>query len=195
MEINNALFAANGGCGYVLKPERFRSIDPVKISPKKLRIVVLSAQQLVRSKEKATTSTKSAVTVEVIGDPKDTAKQKSQVVKSNGFNPIFNKEFVFNIMLHDLCFLRFNVEDMDGLTADTFGSYIIAFSCLECGKFFLRQAIVIYLSTTSKENVLGFRHYLLMSQSKMYSNCIVINQWSMYLHLTGFEMEPQLVAL
>ncbi|KAJ3269477.1 hypothetical protein HDV01_001361 [Terramyces sp. JEL0728] len=123
MEINRALFATNGDCGYVLKPERLRSVNyPILIS-KKLTVIVLSAQQLVRSKEKAASSTKSAVSIEIIGDPKDSQKQKSQTVKSNGFNPIFSKEFSFNITHHDLCFLRFNVEDVDGLTTDSFGSY------------------------------------------------------------------------
>jgi len=54
-EINQALFARNGRCGYVLKPEALRSKELGKNSGEKIRlaidVTVISAQQLPRLKD------------------------------------------------------------------------------------------------------------------------------------------------
>ena len=59
MHLNGALFADNGGCGYVLKPEILRNsnllFDPANRNTMKnkkiLEIKIISAQQLPRSDE------------------------------------------------------------------------------------------------------------------------------------------------
>lgn len=59
MELNEALFADNGGCGYVLKPKILRDpslkFDPLDINTMtnkmKLRIKIISAQKLPRNDE------------------------------------------------------------------------------------------------------------------------------------------------
>ncbi len=142
MQMNQAMFdGGTDRSGYVLKPESMREIRimpnglPVEAIGKLERqnmsfsIRVISAQQLMRPASLPANRTMDPyVEVEVfhtndkrdkhdsmsgIPIPSDTPlKANTQVVKENGFNPIFNREFVFNITTKfpELVFIKWNVK-------------------------------------------------------------------------------------
>merc|ERR1719270_2297375 len=109
--INASKFADNGNSGYILKPDFLRdpSVNYSPLSPSglddrysiQLKIRVISGLSLPKPG--------AAVEGEVIdpyvklrirGHPDDTVdsnKGKTEVVKNNGFNPVWNQEFEFKI--------------------------------------------------------------------------------------------------
>merc|ERR1719206_709987 len=103
--LNRAMFAGNGGCGYILKP-RFLREPKMHYSPCK------PAWQGIDKPEFPGLE----LTVEVIlrghnedfkGDPKPATKP----VKDNGFNPCWNTKFTFNIKVPDVAILELKVKD------------------------------------------------------------------------------------
>ncbi|KAI0169587.1 PLC-like phosphodiesterase [Hypoxylon sp. FL1284] len=160
MQLNQAMFdGGTDQSGYVLKPESMREIRilpnglPVEAIGKlerqemKFNVRVISAQQLIRPSNLSSSRTLDPyVEVEVFHTsdkrdkhdsmagmtlPKDTSlKYYTSVVKENGFNPVFDEDFHFNVTTKhpELVFIRFSVKlSSDGESStgrnSTIGSY------------------------------------------------------------------------
>ncbi|RYP05193.1 hypothetical protein DL764_003973 [Monosporascus ibericus] len=146
MQMNQAMFdGGTDSSGYVLKPESMREIRILpdglpreavgKLERQNMTftIKVISAQQLMRPAGlPANRSLDPYVEVEVFhtNDKRDKhdsmsgipvltdtpLKVNTQVVRENGFNPIFDREFVFNITTKfpELVFIKWNVKIVPG---------------------------------------------------------------------------------
>ncbi|TPX06927.1 uncharacterized protein E0L32_011151 [Thyridium curvatum] len=163
MQINQAMFA--GGVdqsGYVLKPREFREIQVLPNLPghwegKRERknvnftVDVISAQQLMRPLhfgEKRSLDPYVEVEVFIPDDKNDSdetsshtgqnqTKFRTQIVRENGFNPIFQRNFVFNITTKypDLIFVRWSVKlaENGAYSINTLGTYTAKLSSLKQG--------------------------------------------------------------
>ena len=136
--LNRAKFSDNGGCGYVLKPDFLTEPDPnyTPCSPfilqaekeQRLKITVISGQHIPRPDGSLTGEIIDPyVKVRIRGHPDDKGnKKQTNYVKNNGFNPVWNEEFDFNVKVPSLAFLEFRVKDH----AKTGHDYDLgAFSC------------------------------------------------------------------
>ena len=141
LQINAALFKDNGGCGYVLKPEILRN-PSLKFDPNNpntmtnkvmFYIKIISAQNLMIDGKDISDP---YVTVKIYGVPSDRAEKKTKYVKDNGFNPVWNEDFQFQINCPELAFVKFNVLDEDVGLDDELGYYVIKFDCIRKGFLF-----------------------------------------------------------
>jgi hypothetical protein len=123
--IEQSLFAANGSCGYLLKPDILRDpnikYDPDAPFPQDrgvtLTIRLISGQHI--PKAPGTTEVVDPyVELWVFGHEGDKAKEKSEVVDNNGFNPIWNETFKFRIHYPELALIYFRVKDYSSTSAD-----------------------------------------------------------------------------
>ena len=74
------------------------------------------------------------VEVEICGAEYDSAKFKTTKVDDNGFNPVWNNSFDFQVHNPDLALLRFIIYDMDIFGDSNFiGQYTIPVRCLRPG--------------------------------------------------------------
>ncbi|XP_054273965.1 1-phosphatidylinositol 4,5-bisphosphate phosphodiesterase gamma-1-like [Macrosteles quadrilineatus] len=119
MQLNQARFRLNGGCGFVLRPEvMFRpDYDPLVPPPPfvansiSVSLKVIAARHLIRS-GRGTTSP--FVEVEVLGADYDSGtKLTTKTVADNGLNPVWNDSVSFEVMNPSLALLRFQVQDED----------------------------------------------------------------------------------
>ncbi|XP_070541587.1 1-phosphatidylinositol 4,5-bisphosphate phosphodiesterase epsilon-1-like isoform X2 [Ptychodera flava] len=123
MALNSALFEQNARCGYVLKPEfQTNKSDPLfskfnayekdigDIIPWSIDITVISGQWVCPNNHAGSPN----VEVEILGIPVDYARGKTKVVQRNGVNPIWKENFTFQVVLKDLAFIRFSVNDTSG---------------------------------------------------------------------------------
>ena len=120
--LNRAKFSDNGGCGYVLKPEFLLQPDP-DYSPltanamgregRTMWVTILSGQHIPRPDGSLEGEVIDPyVKVRIRGHPDEVVnKQKTDPVKNNGFNPVWNQKFEFHIKLPSLAFLEFRVKD------------------------------------------------------------------------------------
>ena len=142
MQLNDGKFDENGRCGYLLKPsyltDRTRPFDPVKgpfSNPETVSITIISACQL----PKPNASTKGEVIdpfvqLDICGCEPDKKTFKTTVVDDNGFNPVWNQKFTFELKAPELALLHFTVYDHEHVSAPRFiGTRVIARSCLRQG--------------------------------------------------------------
>ncbi|CAG2112534.1 unnamed protein product [Medioppia subpectinata] len=130
MQLNGAKFRQNGRSGYVLRSdlmfdEHFNPCDRTSLKG------VLGARHLMKSGRGIICP---LVEVEIVGTDYDAHKQKTTTIPDNGFNPVWNQTFVFDIDCPDLAFLRFAVYDEDMFGDPNFlghGTYPI--KCLRTG--------------------------------------------------------------
>lgn len=131
--LNRAMFAANGGCGYILKP-RFLRDSKLHYSPCspafgvtgellefpsiKLTVEVLSGQNLPRRAGTEFADDRDIidpyVEVRIRGHPDDFSanpKVETSVVKDNGFNPSWRQTFTFKLVVPELAMIEFKVKD------------------------------------------------------------------------------------
>ncbi|KAH7731721.1 hypothetical protein AAVH_00619 [Aphelenchoides avenae] len=140
MDLQEGKFAANGGCGYILKPsimreDIFSPNEKLPFAPQVLHLRVLSAQQLPRPRG-STAKGDSAdpfVVVEIFGIPADCAEERTKTVRNDSFNPSFDESFQFEIRVPELALIRFLVLDDDFIGDDFIGQYTIPFECLQSG--------------------------------------------------------------
>nr|BAK62246.1 phospholipase C delta 4 [Pan troglodytes] len=143
MDICDGHFRQNGGCGYVLKPDFLRDIQssfhPEKpISPFKaqtLLIQVISGQQLPKvDKTKEGSIVDPLVKVQIFGVRLDTARQETNYVENNGFNPYWGQTLCFRVLVPELAMLRFVVMDYDWKSRNDFiGQYTLPWTCMQQG--------------------------------------------------------------
>uniref|UniRef100_S4RGR0 Phosphoinositide phospholipase C n=1 Tax=Petromyzon marinus TaxID=7757 RepID=S4RGR0_PETMA len=151
MQLNRAKFAANGNCGYVLKPaemctgERYSfqtscHFNPLSDDPYRgrartyLRVRVISGQRLPKPAVSRLPSRDEIidpyVEVEVVGLPVDSAVRRTRVVDDNGFQPLWDETLVFIIHMPELAMVRFVVWDDDPIGRNFIGQKTIALSSI-----------------------------------------------------------------
>ena len=136
MRLNSALFADNGSCGYVLKPDillrpslGFNPHDTSTMASKcQLHVRVISAQRLPRSSQSASDIADPYVRVSVHGVPSDMVEKRTKSIQDNGFNPLWNEDMLFLVNCPELAFVKFDVMD-----DDLIGSYCIRFTNMRRG--------------------------------------------------------------
>lgn len=75
------------------------------------------------------------VTVEIHGVGRDMASRQTAVVTNNGFNPWWDTEFEFEVLVPELALVRFLVEDYDASSKNDFiGQSTIPFCSLKQGE-------------------------------------------------------------
>nr|XP_047123676.1 1-phosphatidylinositol 4,5-bisphosphate phosphodiesterase zeta-1 [Hydra vulgaris]XP_047123677.1 1-phosphatidylinositol 4,5-bisphosphate phosphodiesterase zeta-1 [Hydra vulgaris]XP_047123678.1 1-phosphatidylinositol 4,5-bisphosphate phosphodiesterase zeta-1 [Hydra vulgaris] len=141
MDINDGMFALNGKCGYVLKPECLRSgnFDPQNIDKSingvcKVFIKIISGHLLPKA-SKDETIPDPYIRINIHGIPKDEVLGKfiTKKVKRNGFNPQWNEDFQFDLYAPELAHIRFALCDSDMGVDDFIGQYSIPFSAIRTG--------------------------------------------------------------
>ncbi|RNA22069.1 1-phosphatidylinositol 4-5-bisphosphate phosphodiesterase delta-1 [Brachionus plicatilis] len=141
MDLNEALFQDNGQCGYVLKPRILRDpslrFDPTDIrtmkNKVKFRIKIISGQNLPNKSDFFKDIVDPYVTVKIVGVPSDKQEKKTQTIRDNGLNPIWNEDLEFNIHCPELAFVRFIVKDEDLGSDDFVGSNAFRFENIKQG--------------------------------------------------------------
>ncbi|KAL4657148.1 1-phosphatidylinositol 4,5-bisphosphate phosphodiesterase delta-1 isoform X1 [Arapaima gigas] len=145
MDLNQGRFLPNGFSGYVLKPEFLRNpktqFDPNNLTQgpwiqrKKFHVMIISAQQLPKvNQEKQNSIVDPLVRVEIYGVPEDNAEKHTHHINNNGFNPMWNENFEFNIFVPELALVRFMVEDYDTASQNDFvGQYTLPFTSIQNG--------------------------------------------------------------
>ncbi|XP_043115233.1 1-phosphatidylinositol 4,5-bisphosphate phosphodiesterase delta-1b isoform X1 [Puntigrus tetrazona] len=144
MDLNQGLFLQNGQSGYNLKPSYLRdrdtTFDPIVLPEgpwlknKTLHVMVISAQQLPKVSERKSSIVDPIVKVQIYGVPADTTVVETQYIENNGFNPMWNENFQFDVRVPDLALVRFLVEDYDFSSSNEFiGQYTLPFNSLKNG--------------------------------------------------------------
>ncbi|XP_063802026.1 1-phosphatidylinositol 4,5-bisphosphate phosphodiesterase gamma-2 isoform X2 [Pseudophryne corroboree] len=117
MQINHAMFSANGRCGYILQPECMRQDNYDPSDSKRqwqmiLTIKVLGARHLPKPGRGIACP---FVEIEICGGEYDFKKFKTSVMSDNGLNPVWTtvQQSVFEICEPNLSFLRFTVYEED----------------------------------------------------------------------------------
>ncbi|XP_072299034.1 1-phosphatidylinositol 4,5-bisphosphate phosphodiesterase delta-3-A [Eucyclogobius newberryi] len=145
MDLNQGRFLTNARCGYVLKPAFMLSpssefnpentgLGPGHV-PTQLTIRIISAQQLPKiNTEKASSIVDPQVSVEIHGVDIDNAKNKTQRIDNNGFNPRWDCTLSFQLQVPELALVRFVVEDHDHTAKNDFvGQFTLPFTSLRTG--------------------------------------------------------------
>ncbi|XP_078572627.1 1-phosphatidylinositol 4,5-bisphosphate phosphodiesterase delta-1-like [Branchiostoma floridae x Branchiostoma japonicum] len=144
MDLNLGLFRQNGRCGYVLKPEALRDahtrLDTSKNIHEKykktLKIKVISGFQLPTPKGEGSggSAVDPYVKVQVYGVPADCAEDGTDVVKNNGFHPVWNCDMSFPLTFPDLALVRFEVKEHDTMSdSETIGQFSLPVSSMQQG--------------------------------------------------------------
>ncbi|XP_072224596.1 1-phosphatidylinositol 4,5-bisphosphate phosphodiesterase delta-3-A-like [Leuresthes tenuis] len=145
MDLNQGRFLPNGRCGYILKPSFLcsstSSFNPENTgggpghTPTQLTIRIISAQQLPKiNTDKASSIVDPQVWVEIHGVAIDNARNKTQRIDNNGFNPQWNCTLSFQLQVPELALVRFVVEDHDHTVKNDFvGQFTLPFTSLRTG--------------------------------------------------------------
>jgi len=127
MQLYASFFRQNGGCGYVLKPEYMYNSVMLPKPTIMLQVHIISGQYLphnLSTKDTANDIISPYVTVGVRGVKEDTTLYKSQLVTSNGFNPVWDEVFEFKVSHPELAHLMFRLYDENGIyTMSEFVAY------------------------------------------------------------------------
>ncbi|KAM6964739.1 1-phosphatidylinositol 4,5-bisphosphate phosphodiesterase epsilon-1 isoform 1-T1 [Tautogolabrus adspersus] len=120
MQLNTALFEANGGCGYVLKPavlwdrscplyQQFCPMerDVEKMSPAVYSLTVVSGQNVCPGNSAGSP----CLEVDILGMPIDSCHFRTKPIHRNTLNPMWSEHFTFSVHFEDMCFLRFAVVE------------------------------------------------------------------------------------
>ncbi|KAM9336797.1 1-phosphatidylinositol 4,5-bisphosphate phosphodiesterase epsilon-1 [Symphorus nematophorus] len=120
MQLNTALFEANGGCGYVLKPavlwdrgcplyQQFCPMerDVEKMSPAVYSLTIVSGQNVCPGNSAGSP----CLEVDILGMPVDSCHFRTKPIHRNTLNPMWSEHFQFSVHFEDMCFLRFAVVE------------------------------------------------------------------------------------
>ncbi len=155
MELCHGKFIDNGGCGYVLKPNYLLQIDKSKFNPldylikplnmiskdileypQRLIITIISGQFLNRSNGKTDDIPDPYVVISTHGILCDQQVHKTKFIENNGFNPIWNETFQYDIYFPQLCLVRFDVYDYDVFGRDDYLAYFcLPMTTIQTGRF------------------------------------------------------------
>ncbi|CAF1351648.1 unnamed protein product [Rotaria sordida] len=145
-------FIDNGGCGYILKPEYLTDIDKTKFNPfnylikllslpeninecpQHLTIKIISGQFLSQSNVLTNNIPNLSVTVSTHGIPCDQQPQKTKIIENNGFDPIWNETFQFDIDFPKMCLVCFDVNNYNKNTKkDRFAYFCLPMTTIQTG--------------------------------------------------------------
>ncbi|XP_036998898.2 1-phosphatidylinositol 4,5-bisphosphate phosphodiesterase epsilon-1 isoform X1 [Artibeus jamaicensis] len=120
LHLNAAMFEANGGCGYVLKPPvlwdkncpMYQKFSPLErdldnMEPTVYSLTVVSGQNVCPSNSTGSP----CIEVDVLGMPLDSCHFRTKPIHRNTLNPMWNEQFFFRVYFEDLVFLRFAVVE------------------------------------------------------------------------------------
>uniref|UniRef100_A0A671KIU2 Phosphoinositide phospholipase C n=1 Tax=Sinocyclocheilus anshuiensis TaxID=1608454 RepID=A0A671KIU2_9TELE len=120
MQLNAALFEANGHCGYVLKPpvlweqscplyQQFYPLDRdlENMTPTLYTLTIVSGQNVCPGNSNGSP----CVEVEVLGMPADSCHFRTKPIHRNTLNPMWNEHFQFHVHFEDMAFLRIAVME------------------------------------------------------------------------------------
>lgn len=117
MQLNQAKFRLNGGCGYVLKPD-YMLDESDKLSTNwieetlSITVCVIAGRHVGRPGRNGISNP--FVIVEVYGAEYDSGlKLNTRTISDNGFNPVWNETSEFEIANPAVAFIRFVVNDED----------------------------------------------------------------------------------
>ncbi|KAL2097384.1 hypothetical protein ACEWY4_006591 [Coilia grayii] len=144
MDVHQGRFLPNGLSGYILKPpylrDRATEFDPVTLTRgpwlqhKTFHVMVISAQQLPKVNKKKSSIVDPLVRVEIYGVNIDVAQKETEHIDNNGFQPMWNATFQFDVYVPELALVRFVVEDYDSTSDNEFvGQYSLPFTSIQCG--------------------------------------------------------------
>ncbi|XP_041365135.1 inactive phospholipase C-like protein 2 isoform X2 [Gigantopelta aegis] len=145
MDLYDGWFNKNGGCGYVLKPAIMReeiayfsanTRDVIPgVSPQILHIKIISGQNFPKPKGSASKGdvTDPYIRIEIFGIPADCAEERTKTMPHNGYNPIFDMSFEFQVNLPELALVRFAVLDDEYIGDEFIGQYTIPFDSMLTG--------------------------------------------------------------
>ncbi|XP_054428851.1 1-phosphatidylinositol 4,5-bisphosphate phosphodiesterase epsilon-1 [Pteronotus mesoamericanus] len=120
LHLNAAMFEANGGCGYVLKPPvlwdkncpMYQKFSPLErdldnMEPAVYSLTIVSGQNVCPSNSTGSP----CIEVDVLGMPLDSCHFRTKPIHRNTLNPMWNEQFFFRVYFEDLVFLRFAVVE------------------------------------------------------------------------------------
>ncbi|XP_056386208.1 1-phosphatidylinositol 4,5-bisphosphate phosphodiesterase epsilon-1 isoform X8 [Hyla sarda] len=120
LQLNAAMFEANGGCGYVLKPPvlwdkgcpMHQSFSPLErelenMEPAIYSLSIVSGQNVCPSNSTGSP----CIEIDVLGMPVDSCHFRTKPIHRNTLNPLWNEQFMFRVYFEDLVFLRFAVVE------------------------------------------------------------------------------------
>lgn len=120
LHLNAAMFEANGGCGYVLKPPvlwdkncpMYQKFSPLErdldnMEPAVYSLTIVSGQNVCPSNSTGSP----CIEVDVLGMPLDSCHFRTKPIHRNTLNPMWNEPFFFRAHFEDLIFLRFAVVE------------------------------------------------------------------------------------
>ncbi|NXP12606.1 PLCE1 phosphodiesterase, partial [Thinocorus orbignyianus] len=120
LQLNAAMFEANGGCGYVLKPPvlwdrscaMYQQFSPLERDldnkePAIYSLTIVSGQNVCPSHSAGSP----CVELDVLGMPLDSCHFRTKPIHRNTLNPMWNEQFLFRVHFEDLVFLRFAVVE------------------------------------------------------------------------------------
>ncbi|GKV28291.1 hypothetical protein SLEP1_g37368 [Rubroshorea leprosula] len=129
----HGMFRANGGCGYVRKPDLLMQkgpqnevFDPKKAMPVrktlKVKIYMGDGWRLDFSHTHFDTYSPPDfyTKVYILGVPADNAKKKTKIIEDD-WSPVWNEEFVFSLTVPELALIRIEVREYDMSEKDDFG--------------------------------------------------------------------------
>uniref|UniRef100_A0A4X2JUY1 Phosphoinositide phospholipase C n=1 Tax=Vombatus ursinus TaxID=29139 RepID=A0A4X2JUY1_VOMUR len=120
LHLNAAMFEANGGCGYVLKPPAlwdkncamYQQFSPLErdmenMEPALYSLTIVSGQNVCPSNSTGSP----CIEIDVLGMPLDSCHFRTKPIHRNTLNPMWNEQFLFRVHFEDLVFLRFAVVE------------------------------------------------------------------------------------
>ncbi|CAG8638986.1 13149_t:CDS:2, partial [Racocetra fulgida] len=117
MQIDHAMFAVNGRCGYVLKPERLRNPDIISPAPptQTLTIEIISAQRLPKLGDALLDKVIDPfVGVELLIPGNDAIKKETCTISDNGFDPTWNETLKFTFNCEEMRYRYVPLNDFNG---------------------------------------------------------------------------------
>ena len=141
MYINQAKFAQNGMCGYVLKPDYLindRKYDPFEAplpgQETHLTIKVISGQFLPKpNRAEDGEVIDPYVSVKVVGHPLDGQKKKTKWINNNGFNPRWNETLKFELKAPELAIFHFRVKTQNVTSNELIGQFALPCTSISQG--------------------------------------------------------------
>ncbi|XP_073096763.1 1-phosphatidylinositol 4,5-bisphosphate phosphodiesterase epsilon-1 isoform X4 [Manis javanica] len=120
LHLNAAMFEANGGCGYVLKPPvlwdkncpMYQKFSPLErdldnMEPTIYSLTIVSGQNVCPSNSTGSP----CIEVDILGMPLDSCHFRTKPIHRNTLNPMWNEQFLFRVHFEELIFLRFAVVE------------------------------------------------------------------------------------
>jgi len=129
MALQDAMFSRNGRCGYALKPFFMRTLahevveeyHPQTYTPHNLSLLVrvISAMNLPKENgDKHGEVIDPSVSLELHCSTGTVQSRKTDAIRKNGYNPVWNELFEFKVKHLELSFLTMTVYDIDWLQPD-----------------------------------------------------------------------------